>query len=140
MRRRIAYGIVLWLVPFISAIPLVGVMQQDPELFHTAMIVEGSIVGAVLACVYFGKITRRYLYEGMMLGLVWLVVNWALDLAALLPIIQLTPQRYFAEIGLRYIAILPTTMAIGFVLWRRVERTATLARTTEEEADIDRAA
>ena len=41
-----------------------------------------------------------------------------MDFVALLPFAGLTLPRYFIEIGLRYLAIVAPTVAIGFVFAR----------------------
>jgi hypothetical protein len=42
---------------------------------------------------------------------VWIVTNWALDIIALMPFVDLTAWRYFVEIGFRYFGIFSTTIA-----------------------------
>lgn len=124
MLNRVAYGVVLWAIPFVTSIPLLPLMRSDPVLFKTIMIVEGSIVGAVLAVVYFRAIERSFLREGIVLGAVWVVVNWLLDFVALLPFAGLSVPRYFLEIGLRYLAVAALTVAIGAALEQRASRGA----------------
>lgn len=119
--KRLIYGCVLWLVPYVTAIPLLPLMQSDPVAFKTVMIVVGGIVGAVLAAHYFLAVEVAYLREGFLLAGTWVALNWLLDFAALLPFTKQTISRYFLEIGLRYLAIAATTVAIGFVLSRKLE-------------------
>ena len=47
------------------------------------------------------------------------MLNWLLDYIALLPFTKQSLPRYFAEIGLRYLAIAAPTVALGYVLERR---------------------
>lgn len=116
MVKRIGYGIILWAIPYVTAIPLLGLMKSDLIFFKTIMIVEGALVGAALTAVYFLTIKGDFLREGITLALVWIAVNWLLDLVALLPFTDLTVPRYFVEIGLRYLAIVAPTVAVGYVL------------------------
>ncbi len=120
MLKKIGFGIILWAIPYATAIPLLGLNQSDQLFFKTIMIVEGSIVGAVLAAVYFVRVRRDFLREGLVLGAVWIVVNWILDYAGLIVLTGMPLGRYFAEIGLRYIAMAAPTVAIGYVLERRL--------------------
>ncbi len=119
MLKRIGYGLILWVVPYVTAIPLMGLMKSDVTAFKTIMIVEGALLGAVLTVLYFLHVQADFLREGMMLAVVWIAVNWLLDFVALLPFSGHTVPRYFIEIGLRYLAIVAPTVAVGYVLERR---------------------
>jgi len=124
MIKKLGYGLILWVIPYVTAIPLLGLMQRDLILFKTIMIVEGAFVGTVLTARYFLDVKSDFLREGIVLAVVWIVVNWLLDFVALLPFTELTLPRYFLEIGLRYLAIVAPTVAVGFVLERRASRSA----------------
>jgi uncharacterized membrane protein YpjA len=124
MIKKLGYGLILWVIPYVTAIPLLGLMQRDLILFKTIMIVEGAFVGAVLTVMYFLDVKSDFFREGIVLAVVWIVVNWLLDFVALLPFTELTLPRYFLEIGLRYLAIVAPTVAVGFVLERRASRSA----------------
>ena len=123
MTKRMAYGAILWLIPYVTAIPLMPLMQSDNALFKTIMIVEGALVGAALTGHYFHNVERDYLRGGIILAAVWIVLNWLLDFVALLPFTKQTLPRYFAEIGLRYLAIAAPAVAVGYVLERRAAPT-----------------
>lgn len=118
----IGYAIVLWAVPYATAIPLLGVLRSDPEWFHTIMIVEGSIVGAVVTGLYFLPLRQDFLRHGIIAGCVWLVLNWLLDVVALLPFNGMPLGRYFLEIGLRYVAMAVLPIVAGYLLERRTVR------------------
>jgi uncharacterized membrane protein YpjA len=125
MMKKVGFGLILWVIPYVTAIPLLGLMQSDLILFKTIMIVEGAIVGAVLTVLHFLDVKRDFLREGIVLAFVWIVLNWSLDFLALLPFTNLTVPRYFLEIGLRYLAIVAPTVAVGYVLERRISGSAT---------------
>lgn len=119
MLKRIGYGLILWVIPYVTAIPLVGLMQSDLIFFKTIMIVVGGIAAGVLSALYFRGVTSRFLREGVITSVVWILVNWALDVVALLPFSGHTIPRYFIEIGARYLAIVAPLAAIGYVLEQR---------------------
>ena len=48
MRKKIGYGVVLWAIPYVTAIPLLPLMRSDQPFFKTIMIVEGALLGAML--------------------------------------------------------------------------------------------
>jgi predicted membrane protein len=134
MVKQIGYGIVVWAVPYVTAVALMDLMVRDHAAFTTVMIVEGGLVGAVLACEYFRSVQAGFLREGIRLGMVWIGVNWALDFAALMPFADLTVWRYFVEIGFRYVAILATTTALGYLLGERLERSMASPRAERKAA------
>jgi uncharacterized membrane protein YpjA len=120
MVKKIGYGVILWAIPYVTAIPLLPLMRSDQPFFKTIMIVEGSIVGAVLAVIYFQTVERDFLREGTVLAAVWVGVSWLLDFVGLLPVSELSLARYFIEIGLRYLAIAALVVAIGYVLDKKL--------------------
>jgi hypothetical protein len=120
--KRVGYGGVLWLIPYAAAFPLLGLSQTDPAFFKSIMIVLGGLIGFILSVHYFLATKRAYLREGILLAITWIAVNWLRDIFALLPFTGQTLPRYFEEIGLRYIAIVAPTVALGFVLGRKLER------------------
>ena len=58
------------------------------------------------------------LSAGFALGLFWLVLNWGLDIALLLPMSGQGIAEWFQDIGLRYLVLLFTAMAMGSVAAR----------------------
>jgi uncharacterized membrane protein YpjA len=121
MFKKIGYAIILWVVPYVTAIPLLPLMQSDQTLFKTIMIVEASILAAILAAMYFEKVKKNFLEEGIVLGVVWVVVNWILDFIGLLPFSKMPLDRYFLEIGFRYIVGLSLTISIGYILSKKLK-------------------
>ena len=121
MFKKLGYGLIVWVVPFISAIPLLGLMERDPIFFKTLMIVIGGATDAVCAVLYFNKVEKDYLKEGIVLGVVWIVLNWLLDFAFLLPLSKMPYGQYFAEIGLRYIVMPAMTVSIGYILSKKIK-------------------
>lgn len=117
--KRIGYGLMLWVIPYVTAIPLLSLMKSDLIFFKTIMMLEGALVGAVLTARYFFEVKGGFVSEGLRLAAVWILVGWLMDFVALLPFAELTLSRYFIEIGLRYLAIVAPTVAVGFVLERK---------------------
>jgi len=85
MLKKIGYGLILWVIPYVTAIPLLSLRQTDPVFFKTIMIVEGALVGGILSALYFQRVRGGFLREGVITSVVWMLVNWGLDLVALLP-------------------------------------------------------
>lgn len=122
MLKKIGYGLILWVIPYVTAIPLMGLMQTDLIFFKTIMIVEGALVGGILSALYFQGVRGGFLREGVITSVVWMFVNWGLDLVALLPFSGHSIPRYFIEIGARYLAIVAPLVTIGYVLEHRSQQ------------------
>lgn len=120
MLKKIGFGLILWAVPYVTSIPLLPLMQSDLIFFKTIMIVEGSLLGALLTAIHFTQVRADYLREGIVLAAIWITISWLLDFVALLPFTHHTLPRYFMEIGLRYLAMAAPTVAVGYVMQRRM--------------------
>ena len=116
--KTILYGILVWLVPFIIAIPFYspeGALLVDVHFFKTIMILAGGVIGAVLLTRLFSETSDRYVRKGWMIGGIWLVINWFLDIGILLPLNGMDIPTYFGEIGLRYLMILIMSVMAGYI-------------------------
>jgi len=116
--KTILYGILVWLVPFIIAIPFYspeGTLLVDEHFFKTIMILAGGVIGAVLLIRLFLQISDHYVRKGWMIGGIWLFINWFLDLGILLPLNGMDIPTYFGQIGLRYLMILIMSVMAGYI-------------------------
>ncbi len=120
MLKRIGYGLILWVIPYVTAIPLLSLRDSDQLFFKTIMVVVGSLLGGVLSALYFRGVTSRFLREGLITSIVWMVVNWGLDMVALLPFTGHTIPRYAIEIGALYLAMAAPLVSIGYVLEQKL--------------------
>ena len=80
------------------------------------MIVVGSFTGAIFLILYFKKVTESYFREGLVIGLIWLAINWVLDFVILVPMAKMDIGAYFAQIGLRYLTIPIFSIAVGYLM------------------------
>ena len=118
-KRAMLYGLLAWLVPFVSAFPFYGKDGElgiDIFLFKSMMIVVGSTTAAILLVSYFKKVSENYLKEGVVLGIIWVGMSVLLDLIFLLPMSGMVFADYFGQIGVRYLVMPVMTVAMGKVL------------------------
>ncbi len=115
--RVLLYGILTWLIPFLLAIPFYsdGGLLIDQQLFKSIMIVIGSLTGAFLIVHLFSVMSWEYLTAGYVTAVVWLLINWALDILILIPLSGLDLISYTSQIGLRYLLIPVMTIMAGVV-------------------------
>lgn len=97
--KMVLFGVLLWLIPFGISLFFYskeGQLMIDIFLFKSIMIVIGSVTGATLLVLYFKRIEKNYLYEGVKVGLVWFALNIILDLVVLVPMSGMSISTYFA--------------------------------------------
>ena len=115
--KLVGFGILTWLLPFVLSIPLYspeGVPLYDIFLIKSVLLVFSAALGTFLILVYFRGVRDRFVREGTLLGGVWLLINWALDAAVLLPLSGMDAGTYMGEIGLRYLMIPIIAVGIGY--------------------------
>ena len=117
--KNILYGFLAWLIPFVASLfyyTREGKLTIDIFLFKSIMIVVGSFSAAFLLVSYFKKINANYFKEGIVVGLTWFGINILLDLLVLIPMSGMSIADYFAQIGIRYLAIPAMSIAVGTAL------------------------
>ena len=123
IKKALLFGILVWLVPFVIAFGFYdpqGGLTIDKIFFKTIMMLTGTTIGAVFIVQYYKIVANGFIREGTVVGLTWLLINWLLDLIILIPISDMPIRAYFMEIGLRYLTIPIFTVAIGYVLERKL--------------------
>ena len=116
--RRLIAGVLSWLVPFLAAVPFYGrngTLTIDLALFKSIMIVVSSVTAAILIVWFFKSVSTSYTHEAVIIGFVWLVMNWALDAVVLVGILGMTVGDYITQIGIRYLMIPTIVIAAGVV-------------------------
>jgi len=115
--QLLGFGFLTWLLPFLISIPLYspeGEPLYDIFLIKSVLLVFSAALGTFLILVYFRNVRTRFVREGVLLGGVWLLINWALDAVILLPLSGMDAGTYMGEIGLRYLMIPIIAVGIGY--------------------------
>jgi len=105
-------GIVGWAIAYVAAIPLLGYS----DWIHSAESIIMAFFGMIFAAYIFFQLDGKYAKNGLLMGLIWMVIGWVLDHVALLPFMESTFEYYFATIGLTYISIPVMTTIFGWAL------------------------
>ncbi len=116
--KIVIFGFLTWIIPFVVSFFFYtpqGQLLMDVSLFKSLMIVVGSLTGALFLVLYFRKVEKNYLQEGITVGMLWFVLNILLDLIVLVPMTKISVETYFAQIGLRYLLIPIMSISIGYV-------------------------
>jgi len=112
------WGIVTWVVPFAVAIPFYtpnGELLIEEHYFKTLMVVVGAATGAIAIVMYLRNARQGFLLEAVKVGMLWLAMNWVIDLLVLVPMMGTGVVTYFGEIGFRYVSLLFMCVAAGTV-------------------------
>ncbi|MCG6194242.1 hypothetical protein LFX25_13405 [Leptospira sp. FAT2] len=116
--RIFAYGFLVWLIPFMVAIPFHtpdGQLLTDIFLFKSVMILVGNLTGCILIAALALKITGKKFSILLTTGLIWLAINWGLDFLILIPMSKMSVSDYFIKIGLGYLTMVIIPSAVGYV-------------------------
>lgn len=119
--RAFVSGVVLWFITFATAFAVFPLRESNRPLFESIMPVVLALGTVLLAHRYFRKVSEQFAREGLLLGLLWLGVNVAIDLPLMLPPspMQMTLSEYLADIGVTYLLIPVITTGMG---WSRAEK------------------
>jgi uncharacterized membrane protein YpjA len=119
--KIIFFGFLSWLIPFFGSFPFFGEngLTINYDLFKSLMVVIGGLVGVILMVLYFKKCEKNFLKEGIIIGVIWLVMNWGLDFIFLLPMSKTSVKDYMMQIGLRYLMIPIISIGMGYILEKK---------------------
>ena len=119
--KALAYGFILWLVPFLAALALYQVRNTDRIFFETLMPIIITLVAVILAYFYFKGVKANFLKEGIIIGILWPVISIVLDLLMFTwgPM-AMSPADYMKDIGLTYLVYTIIMIGIGYLLEKKV--------------------
>ncbi|MDD4567187.1 hypothetical protein L21_1298 [Methanoculleus chikugoensis] len=115
--KLLGFGLLTWVLSFLLAVPFYspeGVALYDIFLIKSILLVVSAALGTFLILVSFRSVHARFVREGALLGGVWLLINWALDVVILRPLAGMDAGTYVAQIGLRYLTIPIIAVGIGY--------------------------
>lgn len=122
--KNILLGFLSWLVPFAFSFLFYkpgGELLVPYSTFKSVIMLVGVITGCYLLFRYFKFIDNNFIKNGITVGLSWFAINIILDSLVLIPMMKTTFISYFMSIGLSYIAIPTISIAIGYLLNRKLK-------------------
>lgn len=123
--KVVGFGFLVWLIPFVAGFFLVdqnGNFTVDPFIAKSVFLVIGSLVGAICLYRVYGSINQDHLRWGVVIGIVWMVISWVLDVVILLPLSGDSIGQWFGAIGVRYVSMLFVAVLVGAVAQRMANR------------------
>jgi hypothetical protein len=119
--KTLLFGFLIWLTTFIGAVFIFKLHDSDRVFFETLISIIFSIVVIVYTTYYFRKVQSDFVKEGIKIGIIWSLVNLAIDI----PMFSFGPMArplwdYFKDIGFIYIIIPFITISIGNLLNKKI--------------------
>jgi hypothetical protein len=120
--KMILFGFLVWLVPFVVSFFIYPLKTAGNPLFESIMPLTLTIIVVALAYLYLKNIETGFIKEGVMIGVVWFVINIAIDLVMFLPPspMQMTLTNYMMDVGITYLMIPVITIGMGYLLDSKV--------------------
>ena len=114
-RLALGLGVAMWIIPFVVAVVVFPFRESTRPLFESIMAVAVTATAVGLGLVYLRRFRAGGIREGLLLGLIWLVISLAIDLPLFLLAspMQMTLGAYLADIGLTYVSIPVVTWGLA---------------------------
>ena len=122
--KNLLVAFLAWVIPFIISFSMYspdGDLIVDIFLFKSIMLIVGTSTWMMLLVSYFSAIDRCFIMQGILTGLVWMIVSIALDILILIPMANISFIDYFIQIGMRYLIIPIISASIAVILSRKVK-------------------
>jgi hypothetical protein len=114
-KKAILLGLASWLIPFVIGFAAFPLRQPNRPLFESIMAVAVTATAVLLGLSYLRRVERATPREGLLLGLIWFVINVLIDAPLMLfggPM-QMSFAQYMADIGLTYASIPVVTWGLA---------------------------
>jgi len=117
IKKTLLYGFLIWLIPFIIAFLIFPIRESNRALFESIMPIVITICVVFFAVVYFKKLEDNFLKEGVLIGIVWLVMSFGIDLIMFMQgPMKMSFINYAMDLGLTYLIIPTITVGFGYLL------------------------
>ena len=113
--RLVGFGFLIWLVPFLVSFVIFPLRSSNRPLFESIMPVILVITVMTISVLFFKKIEKESLKEGVIAGVLWFVLSLTIDLLLFIPAspMQMSFSDYMMDIGITYFIILIIPISIG---------------------------
>jgi hypothetical protein len=103
--RLFLYGLILWVIPFITAIPLFQLIGNNRVFFKSVMGVILVITTSLLWNYYLKKVDALFFKHAWLASLIWIFMSVIPDLLAYIIGFKMQLFVYLSEIAISYLAI-----------------------------------
>lgn len=115
--KIVLFGVLVWLLPFLVAFVIFPLRTSMMPLFESIVPLTLTIVVIILVYYYLKDIGSNFIKEGIIIGIVWFIIDIALDLFMFIPAspMQMSFLDYMMDIGLTYVMIPVITIGMGYM-------------------------
>lgn len=118
--KIILWGLLVWVIPFVVAFFIFPLRQNERPLFESIMPVVLTAVTIIASLLYFSKVEVNFLKEGLLVGLIWLLISLAIDLLLFMQgPMKMALLDYLKDIGFTYLIIPAVTLGFGYLLEKK---------------------
>ena len=117
--KQILFGALVWLIPFLFSFLVWPLHTSMLSLFKTIMIICLTITVVFFIIIYFKKESSNYFMDGIILGIIWFVINIIFDLIVIVVLFKTPIVDYFIETGLRYLMMPIMSFGFGYILSKK---------------------
>jgi hypothetical protein len=119
--KLFVFGFLVWLIPFLVSFIIFPLREENRPLFESIMSVTLTLVVLVFSLLYFIRLPKDFIGEGVLVGIIWFVISILIDLVMFLPESDwhMSFPDYMMDIGLTYLIILFIPIGIGYLLDKR---------------------
>lgn len=116
IKSALSFGFCDWLLPFAISFVIFPLRNNNYFLFESLMTVAVVFAAVWFSTRYFKKVESNFICEGILLGLLWLIINLAIDLILFLPKspMHMSFALYTSQIGIKYLSIPIITTGFGY--------------------------
>ena len=125
LTRLIGLGVLSWLIPFAVSFMFFkpgGELMVPYATFKSSIMAVGVLSGSYLLFQFFKAVDAEFVKYGVLVGIIWLLLNLLLDILILVPMMKSTLSEYFTTIGIGYISIPAVSIAMGYLLQYKLSR------------------
>ena len=113
--KIITFGFMVWLIP--TVVTYITSFTSGLYLFEIISALSIAITVIIFAYIYFKDLDSHFIRDGIILGMIWIIISIVLDIIlVLLGITKLTLSQYLFYVAPIYIIIPAVT--IGFGLYK----------------------
>ena len=114
--RAFLYGLAVWAIPFVAAMIIFPLRDNERPLFESIMPVAVALAVVIFAVLYLKNLEINFLSEGIWLGILWMIMSIAIDML----LFSRGPMKmsfadYMKDIGITYLMMPVITAGMGWL-------------------------
>ncbi|HEX3014475.1 MAG TPA: hypothetical protein VHO92_09430 [Methanobacterium sp.] len=114
--KIINYGLLVWLIPSLITV-ILGSFSAAMNIFEIVSAVAIAVTVMAFSYLYFKGIIEDFIKEGILIGIIWLVISIVLDIIlVMLGVSELSLNIYMMYVAPLYLIIPAITIGLGLYM------------------------